>query len=442
MIRLALYVDGQLVPGSAADTTDGTGLFVTDTLTITWGRLDTTSQPDPSSCSFQLIRPLPVAWLRVGRSVVVTATLGATSVPVFVGSITSLTLSWEGAVPVVDVIADDILADLGNRRSASKPWPAESLLARVQHILDAARQDVLLTVDGSIVDTPVAKQDVDVKMATELLQQLAASVDGVLWSSALVVANPPASGSWQPVLVFEDPANRPALRKLAMPVATIVVVLDSAAITAHALVLDGCTFDREPVEFTQDLADVVTGVSVGYLTPDPTDATQPDIGQTVDVIDPGAESPAGVWGVRRVTLDTLLTSAADATAVGTKLLSRLRPVGAWRAPVLEFDQIGTPAITDAQVLQLLDLRTRNGLAVEVPMPAWAPNAPAPLVGFIEGATLNYVIGSWSVSLTVSSALGYGAADTTWDQLTDDPAWKWDAWDPTLSWDDLTGVGPP
>jgi hypothetical protein len=441
VIALALYIDGQLIPGSADDTTDPTGLYAADTLTITWGRDDTTSQPDPSTCSFQLIRPQPVSWLRVGRTVVVAATLGATLVPVFIGSITSLTLSWDGE-PVVDVIADDILADLGNRRVASKPWPKESVSDRIQHVMETTRSDVLATVAPSIANVLVAKQDIDVKMATEVLQQVTASVDSVLWASALQLGTPPSRGSWTSLLLFEDPANRPALRKLAMPVATIVIVLDDAAIAASALQLDGCTFDLDPAEFVQDLDDVVTGVSVSYLTPDPTDSTAPDLAVTVDVIDPGAESPSGVWGVRRITLDSLLTNATDATATGTKILSRLRPVGAWRAPVLEFDQIATPAITDAQVLQLLDLRTRNGLPVMVPLPDWAPNAPDPLIGFLEGATLNYVIGSWSASLTISSALSYGAADVMWNDMPDLASWSWDAWDPAITWDDLTGVGPP
>jgi hypothetical protein len=434
-VTCALFVAGLLIPGSAADTVDPTGLYAGDTLTVTWGRDDTVSQPDPTSCTFRLIRPAPVDWLRVGETVTVLATAPGLHVTVFIGSITSLAMSWDDTTgqPVVDVIADDVLADLGNRRVASTPWPAESLQARVDHVMAASRQDVAYTVGAGIAAKPLAKQDVDVRMATEVLQQVAASVDGVLWSTVTLTGQAPA-------LLVEDTGARLPLRRLAKPASLIVIVFDADEVADVALTLDGCVFDRDSVGFTQDVDDIVTGVSVTYYTPDPTDSTAPDLDKTVDVVDVASESPLGGWGVRRIDLDTLLTNQIDATDVGNRILGRLRPSGQWRAPTLEFDQAHTPAITDAQLVQLLDSRTRIGLPLIVPLPAWAPNAE-PLVGYLEGAVANYA-GSWDLALTVSSAQGYGAADVMWNDMPDLADWCWNNWDPAITWDDLNGVGPP
>lgn len=437
-VTISVSVAGQLVPGSAADTVSPEGLHAGDTLDVIWGRDDTTGQPDASSCEFRLIRPAPVDWLRVGADVLVSAVSpGHPSAAVFLGSITSLTLSWDPdlGVPVVDVIADDVLADLGNRRVASSPWPREALADRVDRVMFAARQDVPYTVDPTLGGTTVAKQDVDTLMATEVLQGLAASVDGILWSTVAT-----HFGSWAPALRLEDPAQRPPLRRLAKPAGLIVIVFDADALAAVAITLDACVFDRDPVQFVQNVDDIVTGVAVTYYTPDP-DPTAADVANTVDVVDRGAESPSGGWGVRRIDLDTQLTNAVDAQAVGDKILGRLRPKGAWRAPGLSFDKATTKAITDVQLLALLDLAHRSGQALVVPLPAWAPNAE-PLIGYLEGGHATYFAGAWALELTVASALAYGAADVRWVDMPDLSDWIWNNWDPAITWDDLAGVGPP
>ena len=438
-VTAALYVAGQLVPGSAADTVDPSGLYATGDLTVTWGRENTTDQPDPSSCSFTLVRPVPVTWLRLGAPVLVTVNAAAAGGPfvAFLGSVTSLTMRWDDDLgPAVDVIADDVLADLGNRSAGSAPWPSEPLAARVAHVLAAARQDVAYTIGANIAGVVLAPQDVDTATAGDVLGDVAASVDGVCWSSAAKVTGVPV---WSPALWFEDPADRPALRRLAKPAALIVIVFDAAAVAADALTLDGCVFDRDDAQFSQTVEDAVTGVAVTYYTADPSDVTAPWVGTTVLSRDAVAESPTGTWGVRRIDLDTLLTTAVDAQAVGDRIVARLRPAGAWEAPALQFDQAVTPAITDAQVLALLDIARRNGQAVVVPLPTWAP-APE-LVGYLEGATATYTAGSWALTLSVSSGLSYGAADVAWNDLPDDPAWCWNNWDPAIAWDDLNGVAP-
>jgi len=436
-VTAALFIANRLIPGSVVGAAaDPTGLYAADTLDVVWGREDTTSQPDASTASFRLVRPAPVDWLRVGAGVTVLAFASGQQVTVFIGSVTSLELSWddETGQPVVDVIADDVLGDFGHRRVASTPWPAETLGARVAHVMAAARQDIAYTVGAGIAGRALAKQDVDTLFAFDVLGAVAASVDAVLWSTVTITGQAAA-------LLVEDTGARPALRRLAKPAALIVIVVDVDQLAGIATTLDGCVFDRDDAGFTQNTDDYVTGVSVTYYTPD-TDTSAPDLAITVDVTDPTSESPTGHWGVRRITADTLLTNAADATDLGTRILGRLRPAGQWRAPLLGFDQAETPAITDAQLLQLLDCRTRIGRPLVVPMPGWAPLGGDPLVGYLEGATATYSAGWWSLTLTVSSAQSYGAADVMWNDMPDDATWTWNAWDPGIQWDELSGVGPP
>ena len=442
MITVAVYIGGRLIPGSVDGVPDDPdGVWATDTLSMVWGRPNTTDQPEPSSCTFGLVRPVPVSWLRLGVDVVVTV-VGPTTGPaalLFIGSITSLALRWDADYgPMVDVIADDILADLANRSAGTVgTWPSEPLDRRVGHVLASARQGVPCKIGPNIAGTMLAPQDVSTATAGPVLSDVTASVDGVLWSTGYKVSGVPV---YAPALWIEDPGDRPALRRLAMPVATIVIVLDSAAIAAAAVTLDECVFDRDTAQFVQAVDDAVTGVAVTYYIPDPGSSTAPWTAVTVLSRDAAAESPDGNWGVRRIDLDTLLTTAVDAGAVGDRIVSRLRPAGAWRADRLAFDQATSPAVTDAQVFALLDTGQRHGLPLVIPLPEWAPVAE--LVGFLEGATATYTAGSWQLDLTVSSALSYGAADVAWNDIPDDVAWKWDAWDPAIDWDDLNGVGPP
>jgi hypothetical protein len=442
-VHLRLYVDGVLVPGSYVGTPDDPSTaFAEGTLTITWGRDTTTDQPAAGSCTFTIVRPAVVDWLRVGAMVrVMTAGVGREDACVFLGSITSMTMTWsdEHGCPAVAVIADDVLADLGNRRVAATPWPKETLAARVDHVMQASRQDVWVTVATTIQGGMVAKQDVDVRMAADVLQQLSASFDSALWSTVRRIGAAPNPIIYLPSLWLENPGDRPALRRLAKPAALIVIVFDAAAVAAVAMTLDPCVFDREPLQLDEAVDDVVTGVSVTYLSPDPTDGTKPDLSLTADIVNSAAENPSGGWGVRRISVDSLLTNYTDASALGDRILGRLRTL-TWRASSLSFDQADTPAITDAQVAQLLDINQRNGQAVIVPLPDWAPSDE--LIGYVEGGTYTYALGSWSLDLAISEASAYGASDTVWNDMPDDPAWIWNNWDPDIAWDDLAGVGPP
>jgi hypothetical protein len=91
-------------------------------------------------------------------------------------------------------------------------------------------------------------------------------------------------------------------------------------------------------------------------------------------------------------------------------------------------------------MTILDATTRIGLPILLTdVPAWSPaptRADVPL--YLEGAKLTNHDGAWTLELLTSSAAAQGAAAITWDDVP--PAWAWDQFDPTITWNDLRGVG--
>lgn len=199
--------------------------------------------------------------------------------------------------------------------------------------------------------------------------------------------------------------------------------------------LSACVILRNPVTWVQDVSDVMTRVSVGWLVQGVDgDGLPTTTAATELVVDAALEAQ---YGTRGASISTQLQAATDAQDVAQRVLARSSPSG-WRADGLTIDDDdveGTPEGI-ALLLDLLDGTSRIGAPIVLgELPNWTP-AGTDVGVYLEGGTYRYVGGRWVLELLVSSAGGLGQS-AAWDEL--DPAWTWDQWSPDLSWNDLRGV---
>lgn len=348
------------------------------------------------------------------------------TVLVYSGRITDLEAQYDEdrGAPVVKVTAQDFLADLDNRDVGDEPWALEAMGDRFNRVLSLAGLPIAAEIDPTVYPVPVSWRDVDRQGATGLLQELAESVDGILWAAVHQV-----SGAY---IRVEDPSARQALYALAEDEAGLVVIGDSAA---FGLPLSSCDVLRDPVTFKRDVQSLSTRAAVTWKEQTVDDEGKPGTTEhTETVIDEDLEAR---HGTRRVSLSTELTAAEDAIDVAGRLLSRLSVEG-WRAEGFVVDD---DDLTDADtLLALLDGTSRIGLPVRITdLPDWAPTGGPDLGLYLEGGQLEYEAGRWIVSAKVSSGHGYGAS-VAWSEL--DPTWTWDQLDPAIRWLDLHGVAGP
>jgi hypothetical protein len=202
--------------------------------------------------------------------------------------------------------------------------------------------------------------------------------------------------------------------------------------------LSACQILRDPVTWTQTVADVVTRVAVGWLVQGVDDEGLPTTTDaTVQVVDAELETS---YGTRRVQVSTQLQAEDDARDVAGRILGRTSATD-WRADGLTLDDDEIPAgeVGVALLLDMLDGTSRIGAPVVLgDLPPWSP-AGASAGVYLEGGTYRFVSGRWVLDLTVSAATGLGQS-AAWDEL--DPAWIWDDWSPEITWNDLRGVAAP
>jgi hypothetical protein len=345
---------------------------------------------------------------------------------VFSGRITNLSSSWQDA-PTLNVTAAGFTADLDNRTVGDQPWVVESVAARTQRILTLAGLPITIDIDTSIDQTLLTWRDVDAQGATGLLQEIAESVDGVLW--------PAVHESLGAYLRLEDPELRTPLLQLALVDGVIVIVQGDPNIGYD---LSACTLLREPAIWVQDVADVVTRVAVDWNVQGVDDKGQPKITTaTEQLVDTALEVQ---HGTRRVQVSTQLQAAADAVEVAQRILSRTSPDG-WRAEglTIDDDDVVPGAQGVALVLDLLDGTSRIGAPIVLgDLPYWSP-AGAVAGVYLEGGAYRFTGGRWVLELSVSASTGLGGS-AAWDEL--DPTWTWNQWDPSLTWNDLRGAAAP
>lgn len=367
------------------------------------------------------------------------AAVTTSSILVFSGRVTDLHAAFDEdqGVPVIEVTASDFLAELANRYVGSAPWPAERLDARVNRILTEAQVSgeapIVADVAPSVADVVMSWQDVDRQPAAGLLTDVAQSPDAILWSATHVVSGP--------YVRIEDPSERVSMYQLALVGGVIVIVpvdFSTADPERAPLELSACDMLRDPVEFTVDVADVASRVTVEWLQ-----EGVDDKGKTITtdrrelVINPQREA---AYGSRSISLSTLLTNTGDANTVADQVIARLD--GDWRVTgitVADADFTVPDSTAAVAQLRLLNGVLRGGLPVQITdMPDWNPIAD-PLPGYVEGGEYTYSGGGWSLALVVSRATGFGHS-AAWDELT--ATWTWNQWDPVLTWNDLRGVAAP
>lgn len=443
-VRAALFTGPYATagaPAGTARTVDGTGTWQTITAQHTvqlegawvglWVQLNPTGPTwdaqDPQ-LTWDGLDPL-LTWDDLGTlylddaSVAAPAAGSTRGVLVFSGRISDLHTTWDGA-PTLEVAAVGFSADLDNVLIGDDPWPVESVDARTHRILTLAALPISIDIDTSIDQTLLTWRDVDAQGAAGLLQEIAVSVDGVLW--------PAVHQSIGAYLRLEDPALRVALLELALVDGVIVIVQGDPG---TGFDLSACMVLRDPVTWVQDVADLVTRAQVGWLLQGVDDKGKPTTTQVNEVlIDVALEAQ---HGVRAVSLSTQLQAAPDAADVAQRILSRSSPDG-WRADGLtvDDDDVDPGPAGVALVLDLLDGTSRIGAPLVLgDLPFWSP-AGADAAVYLEGGTYTFTGGRWVLALTVSAGAGLGGS-AAWDEL--DPAWTWDQWDPALTWNDLRGV---
>lgn len=349
---------------------------------------------------------------------------------VFAGRITDVTAGWDDSTGCVvcNVIAADFTADLANRYVDGVTWPAQTVTSRFGRILTAADAAVAYRIDPALAMQTMSWLDVtDPAAALALLQDVATSVDGVLWAAM-------HAGS-SPVLYLADPAQQSALYLLTMVGGVAVIVPTTAA--DGVIDLDSCDVLRDPVTFTQTVGDVVTRVAVTWLEQTVDDDGLPDpTERTVELVDADAEL---AYGVRRVAVSTLLTTLAAARIVADRILARLAGQS-WRLSRLVYDTAAVdldPRQT-AAALDLLDgIRRLAAPILLTNLPYWSPAAPgSTLPLFLQGGIYSYVDGAWTLDLNTASAQSQGTS-MPWTEPT--PDYLWTSFPTSIRWPDLIGV---
>jgi hypothetical protein len=404
----------------------------------TWGELDPAITWATMFATGYLWRDFSNVWV---DSVEVLGPQDATStsVLVFSGRITDMEGAWsnEWGEPQLDITATDFLGDLGNRYIGDTPWPMETVAARTTRILTLAKRPdenpIQIEIDPSLTGINLTWDDVDHQAAAGLLAEVAESVDGVLWS-----ATHPVIG---PYVRLEDPALRLALYELGLVGGIIrIVPVDFTDDPDAPPSISACDIIRDPVTFYQDVSDIATRVSVTWQEQTVDEDLNPTtVAHRVEAVNEGREVDAGT---RAVNLDSLVVTAPQAQAVADQLIARLG--ASWRISgltVADADMSVPDATAATSLIILLNGVTRGGQPLLLTdLPAWSPTGPtAPI--YLEGGTYSFVRGGWDLDLNVSRAAGQGH-NAAWDDLPNDPAWIWNAWDPSITWDDLRGVAGP
>jgi hypothetical protein len=359
----------------------------------------------------------------------------ASTAYVFSGRITDLVTSWDGGPDLqIDLIAQDWLAELANRPVGDQPWTVESIAARAAKIISLSGQPISLAVDSPLGALSVTYRDVDRQPAATLLQQLATSGAGILWT-----ATHPVTGQ---VMRIEDPANRPASLTLQATGAPLnIVVIPSPAAVANGLPLSACLIEADPVRFILDMIGTVSHVDLTWK--DQTlgsEGEQRPTDRTVALVDAALEQQIGA---RRLSVSTQLSLATQAQTVAQTFLTR-SSVLAWQVDGLRYDTEGDLNPDQVQtILRLLDGTRRIGLPLLVTdLPLWAQDmvGTTALPLYVEGGEYTYDAGAWTLALSTSSATASAAGSYPWNAS---PAeWMWQSYDPGLSWNDLYGVTYP
>ncbi len=205
-----------------------------------------------------------------------------------------------------------------------------------------------------------------------------------------------------------------------------------AAGIAH---LDACEVLRDPVQWSRTVTDLITRATVRWLdqapTPDPAE-------RSVALVDAPTEA---TYGARGLSIGTILTSSADATARATAVMAANAPSDDWRATGLTIDltrTIDPTADAVKLVMDLLDAGKCGGYAVMLAnLPWWTPTEAAAQLS-VEGGQYTFADGRWLLELNTTPSAGTGQT-LTLAQVN--RTVRYVDVEPSVRYVDMVGVGP-
>jgi hypothetical protein len=429
-----LFIDGVRYPDGQPGEDPGNP-FAVSGLSIQWGRDTTLDQPGPAQCTFTVLDPPGGTvrfddTVRLGSAVAVYSTVaGGSRVMVYGGRVTDLTASFDDAAGAgqCKVAVADTLADLANRYVGAEPWAAQPLVDRARRILAAVGvSGAGLNVAARLQPIPVSRMDVDRQAAAGLLQDLATSAGGVLWTAV--------TSATDTYWYFEDPWARASLIRFVKDTGTGLWAPTTAA-GGSGYPLSGCQVLQAPVHWERAVTDLLTRVTVRWLDQTTTPGTTE---RSVMVLDSASEA---TYGARGVSVGTILTTASDANTVASGIMAAHPSSPQWRTTGLTWDLDQTEVLDAAAVDlagRLLSNTGRLGLALSLTdLPYWTPTAAAVSL-YVEGGRYQYVDGRWLLGLDCSPATGLGQS-ITFDQV--DEACRYVDVARSVRYLDMIGVGP-
>lgn len=401
---------------------------ILEPLQFPWGRESNVDQPDVGTCSFtirqelrQVDEPTPMldiigedssveVWVDVldvsdptvprdGKPVL-------DSLLVWAGSVVTADAGAAGDYAVeVQVTATEPAASLADETIGDQPWPVQSAGTRVARIAELAQTDTApITVDPTLAGVRLTARDVDAQNVLPLLQDVAQSVGGVLWSAA-----DPDAGAY---LWLEDPSNRASLRQF-LNDATSGLVTITNNVPASSLVT-AADLLRDPVRWRKDKTQAINSVDVTWQQQGIDDNGLPTAtARTETITQPGAKI------IRKLSIETELVEQVDAVSLASHVFALSGSTGGWSASGLTIDTTALEFDLDefewgdrlAVINLLLDGRARLGRPLTlIDLPGWTPGGSQASV-YVEGGTYSLASGRWTLELNVSSATGQGRSAT-------------------------------
>jgi hypothetical protein len=393
-------------------------------------------------------RDIALRWVdlniaKVGQPSLEQSQAALRSVLVWAGEVTAAIAQAAGDdAYTVNITASDLVSVLSNVKVGDEPWPSQSLQARTNAIMALIPESPPLLIDDTLEATIVSYRDVDSQAPLGLLQDLAQSAGGVLWITAHAT-----EGAY---LWMEDPRNREAVRRFIIEAdGTVSIQNEGDAAEASITTISAMDVLRDPVNWVQDVSQVITQVSVTWMEQIPPaeaggETTTADhtviVRDTADVV--------ALYGVRDLSVGTELTTEADAMELAARLLALSRGVN-WRADGLEYDTILLVRDIDTvdfparltTALDLLDATVRIGYAFTmVDMPEWTP-AGAVRSMYVEGGTYTWENGRWRLALIATPSQGQGIS-ARWQDF-EGTGVTWEDFRPNkIKWIDAYGTSGP
>jgi hypothetical protein len=422
---------------------DPTGkLMVVDGLTVTWGREEVLSQPEPATATVALFdgskrwatsrdligQPVTLAWTGEVPGV------GTVGDVIFRGRIAGVTVAPRTAAGVpgslVSLTLTSILNDLANR-IPRESWPAETLGERLARI-NAATGGVVSAVDVRQYWRDPRTPPVDAADQVSLYEHIVALFNS---SGADRFTYNPREGAQE--IGYLTRRDFPNLRGLAglwwnlstdgtsaraglgVYVRTYGVTAVGSGGTGEPTYLDAAALEYDPADGLTRSVD--SRISRVELTHPDSEGTPVWAERTTTALVPGADE--ATEGRRTLTVESLVgwSSWADVAASDLAALAA-REGAAWRLAPLLYDTRRTGGFENwRQARELLAGHERQTLFFL--QRSWLPVYGLRPVFGVMGGTYTYAGGGWQLELHLAPVTTYPTAQhaITWEEIdTGDP----------------------